>query len=531
MADTSHDEIKLLDRGEFSTTVNVQEKRLTRNIRIVSVYSAVFFAIWLVVTGIFHVEIPVLIIGFVICGYLVEATQCLQEPTDLLCPNCAQPLLLVFDWKTGSSPWRSKSIRHLLASGRCSYCRKEIFQDTPEIQPTLSVKELQGGKDNALMLEIFLLIPVLGMIVLMVTSLAASESEMQPSFPLVCIGIAFFELLISLWILLDSFDRTYASPLPCPVCNRDLSKGNLRAIARETGGCGYCGARIVADFQEENEPDCSDTTRQQLLRNRRKEGRAAIISGAVFFTVALLVIAGVWTLAFRLPEIGIKTPAMILSVQDSEKSFSYIYRFDTKRGKSQIVKSHRRDNILQGKKYPVIYWRHAPSFHMLNGQRTENFLMIATFAALFGIMGLAFIFLGCWTRRGNGLVHAGNRFIRLHPGEILADHFPDEEECAKLRKTTINMSLRKANRLSPNLKYGWVICLLFAAGGIASGIKLISLSRLFGAEDIRHHNILVSGGIVCFVFSAGLLIYTVWDLAKQRKAPPPSPADGKGAGE
>ena len=33
MADVSNDAIKLLDRGEFSNAVDVQEKRLTRNIR------------------------------------------------------------------------------------------------------------------------------------------------------------------------------------------------------------------------------------------------------------------------------------------------------------------------------------------------------------------------------------------------------------------------------------------------------------------------------------------------------------------
>ena len=92
-----------------------------------------------------------------------------------------------------------------------------------------------------------------------------------------------------------------------------------------------------------------------------------------------------------------------------------------------------------------------------------------------------------------------------------------------------NMSLRKTNILSSDLKFGWGICLLLASGGIAAGIKLISLSHLFEAEDIRHHNLLVLGGVACFIFSAGLLIYTVWDLVKQRKAPPPSSADGKGA--
>ena len=57
MADVSNDAIKLLDRGEFSNAVDVQEKRLTRNIRIASVSSAVFWIIWLIVTGIFHGEI------------------------------------------------------------------------------------------------------------------------------------------------------------------------------------------------------------------------------------------------------------------------------------------------------------------------------------------------------------------------------------------------------------------------------------------------------------------------------------------
>ena len=120
-------------------------------------------------------------------------------------------------------------------------------------------------------------------------------------------------------------------------------------------------------------------------------------------------------------------------------------------------------------------------------------------------------------------------YIRLHPGEILSDHFPDEKECATLRQTMTNMSLRKTNILSSNLKFGWGICLLLASGGIAAGIKLISLSHLFETEDIRRHNLLFLGGVPCFIFSAGLLIYTVWDLVKQRKAPPPSSADGKGA--
>lgn len=528
MADVSNDAIKLLDRGEFSNAVDVQEKRLTRNIRIASVSSAVFWIIWLIVTGIFHGEISFPIICIVMCGYLGELTLCFRDPARLLCPHCAYPLSYVFDWKTGGAPWRSRSMHYLLASGRCPYCRKDIFQNTTQSQLTFSAKELQDGKSYGVMPEIVLFIPLFGMF-LMLTGLATPESEMPLSSPFVSFRIAFIELLISLWVLLDSFDRKHAPSLPCPVCHRDLNKGSLRAIARETGGCGYCGARIVADFQGENEPDCSDATRQQQLRSRRKEGRTAIVSGAVISVMALLVITSIWTLAFHLPEIGIKTTATILSVQDSKKSFSYIYRFDTNHGKSQFVKSHRRDNVLQGGKYPVIYWRHAPSFHMLNGVRTENFWMITAFAALLGIMGMAWIFLGVWVLRGNDLVYSGRQYIRLHPGEILSDHFPDEKECATLRQTMTNMSLRKTNILSSNLKFGWGICLLLASGGIAAGIKLISLSHLFETEDIRRHNLLFLGGVPCFIFSAGLLIYTVWDLVKQRKAPPPSSADGKGA--
>ena len=68
--------------------------------------------------------------------------------------------------------------------------------------------------------------------------------------------------------------------------------------------------------------------------------------------------------------------------------------------------------------------------------------MITAFAALLGIMGMAWIFLGVWVLRGNDLVYSGRQYIRLHPGEILSDHFPDEKECAKLRQTMTNMSLR-----------------------------------------------------------------------------------------
>ena len=248
MADVSNDAIKLLDRGEFSNAVDVQEKRLTRNIRIASVSSAVFWIIWLIVTGIFHGEISFPIICIVMCGYLGELTLCFRDPARLLCPHCAYPLSYVFDWKTGGAPWRSRSMHYLLASGRCPYCRKDIFQNTTQSQLTFSAKELQDGKSYGVMPEIVLFIPLFGMF-LMLTGLATPESEMPLSSPFVSFRIAFIELLISLWVLLDSFDRKHAPSLPCPVCHRDLNKGSLRAIARETGGCGYCGARIVADFQ------------------------------------------------------------------------------------------------------------------------------------------------------------------------------------------------------------------------------------------------------------------------------------------
>lgn len=518
--DVAEDKIEKCDRSEFIAATDVLEKKQIRNLRFLTGYSSVFFAAWLILTGIFHVNIPFLI---VISANIVGLEIMLKgffDPKQLRCPNCAHSLLFIMDWqKNGSSPWPPKSLRYLLASGRCSYCRKEIFQTPATLHPTLSRSDLQGGKGVASFREIFFIILAAGMTIMTFTTLFATEVEASPSLLFINQGVAFVELVFSVWLWVNSFKRTNARPILCPVCNGDLSRDNLRAIARETGGCGLCGAKIIADFSETIEPDRSDTIRMNLLKSRRKEGKYIMILGLFFLLATLSTILGVWIQACRLPEIGKRATATVLVVNESKKSFSFTYLFDTESGKTQIFqRSGGRGKFSPGQKYPVIYWRQIPAFHTLNGWRSEVFLITTVYSGLFAVMGLACVLLGLWVMRGNEVVSTGDRFIRLKPGEILADHFPDDAACAKLRNIPHQISLMEVNKSSPRLKYGWLFCLLLCCGGTFAGVKLLSAGRLIGQDDVKIYNILFYGGIVSFVFAGAMLIYAIVEIYRMRKS-------------
>lgn len=528
--DVAEDKIEKCDRSEFIAATDVLEKKQIRNLRFLTGYSSVFFAAWLILTGIFHVNIPFLIVISANIVGLVIMLKGFFDPKQLRCPNCAHSLLLIMDWLgNGDSPWELQSLRYILASGRCSYCRKEIFQTPAKLYPTLSRNVLQGGKGIASFREFFFIIPAIGMTIMTFTTLFATEVEASPSLPFINLGIAFVELVFSVWLLVNSFKRTNARPILCPVCNGDLSRDNLRAIARGTGGCGLCGAKIVADFPENIEPDRSDTTRMNLLKSRQKEGKYVMILGLFFLFAALPIILGIWVQACRLPEIGKRATATVLAVNESKKSFSFAYRFDTESGKTQIFqRSGGRGKFVPGKKYPVIYWQQLPSFHTLNGQRSEVFLLTTIFPGLFAVIGLACFLSGLWVMRGNDVVCAGGQFIHLKPGEILADHFPDDAECARLRNIRHQINLLvEVNKSSSTLKYGWLFCLLLCCGGTFAGVKLLSAGRLIGQDDVKIYNILFYGGIVSFVFAGAMLIYVIVEIYRMRK----SDDRGKGAGE
>ena len=75
-----------------------------------------------------------------------------------------------------------------------------------------------------------------------------------------------------------------------------------------------------------------------------------MILGLFFLFAALPIILGIWVQAYRLPEIGKRATATVLAVNESKKSFSFAYRFDTESGKTQIFqRSGGRGKFVPGK--------------------------------------------------------------------------------------------------------------------------------------------------------------------------------------
>ncbi len=352
-----------LDRTEFAGNLAVQNRKMIRKLRMIAVSLAVCLYLWFL--ALCHGNTGLCILLLIIMLFILLS---LQWKCRVFCHRCGAAQDGRFNWYTGK---QSLIETHdFLADGHCGYCRAEMFTTPKPKKLQLTLAQLWGGRKYFTVNFPLFLCLMLGAMLLLFCSIFSLEAMTVTSLATATVAI-FFEVSCCLLLLRQTISPRELLPLPCPKCGGDLNRYNYRRIARETGGCGYCGAQIVADFiPEPIPPTLTDEERNQKLAARTKDGRNSIIFGYCLLAGGFLWIALLW---FSSPYWG------KLAISDD---LEVLYLMTSAFWAGGIV------SIVLGKK-----------------QKRTGVETVQLF------------------REG---------FVKLQSGELLLDRFPDNEKCAEL---------------------------------------------------------------------------------------------------
>ncbi len=353
---------KKLDRAEFAEQLAMRNRKDVRALRITGISLIACLFLWLIAFCYGNIGL---------CALPLIAMIFLLNPwprkCSVFCHRCGALQDGRFNWHNGK---QSLIETHdFLADGHCGYCRAEMFTTPKPRNLQLTLSQLCGGRKYFFFNFPLFLCLMLGALVLLFCSIATMET-LTAAWLIIAAALAFFEIICcSLWLRL-AFSPREPLPLPCPECGNDLNRYNYRRIARETGGCGYCGAQIVADFIPEAVPTVTEEERNRKLAARTKDGANTIITGYCMFVCGFLWIALLWFSSPYWGKLGIP----------------------------------------------------------------EDLEVMYIMALAFWIGGIVIVVLGKKQKRTSieTVQLIGEGFIKLQPGELLPDRFPDDEKCAEL---------------------------------------------------------------------------------------------------